>query len=53
MIPTLKEVGEMIQGSSAVCSYIASGLLSDFCPNLKRIRQLMFEKNWLQELWKG
>lgn len=47
--PALKEVAEMIRESAAVWSQIASELLPDSWPNLKRMRELMFEKNRLFE----
>ena len=47
--PTLKEVAEVIRQSAAVWSEIASGLLPDSWPNLKRMRELMLGKNRLFE----
>ena len=47
--PALKEAAAMIWESAGVWSKIASGLLPDSWPNLKRMRQLMFEKNRLFE----
>jgi hypothetical protein len=47
--PALKEVAEMILKSATVWSQIASGLLPDSCSNLKRMKELMFEKNKLFE----
>jgi hypothetical protein len=47
--PTLKEVAEMFRQSAVVWSEIASGLLPDSWPNLKRMRELMLEKNQLFE----
>ena len=47
--PALKEVAGMMRESAAVWSEIASGLLPDPWPNLKRMRELMFEKNQLFE----
>jgi len=47
--PALKEVAEMIRQSARVWSEIASGLLPDSWPNLKRMRELMLEKDRLFE----
>jgi hypothetical protein len=47
--PSLKEVAEMMRQSAVVWSQIAAGFLPDSEPNLKRMRQLMFEKNRLFE----
>jgi hypothetical protein len=47
--PSLKEVAEMMRQSAGIWSQIAVGLLPDSEPNLKRMRQLMFEKNRLFE----
>ena len=47
--PALKEVAEMMHQSAAVWSQIASGLLPDSWPNLKRMKELMFGKNRLFE----
>lgn len=47
--PALKEVAEMIRESAAVWSEIASGLMPDSWPNLRRMRELMLEKNRLFE----
>jgi hypothetical protein len=47
--PSLKEVAEMMRQSAVVWSQIAAGLLPDSWPNLKRMRQLMVEKNRLFE----
>ena len=47
--PALKEVAELMRESATVWSEIASGLLPDSCPNLKRMRELMWEKNRLFE----
>ncbi|GAG95770.1 unnamed protein product, partial [marine sediment metagenome] len=47
--PALKEAAAMIWELAGVWSKIASGLLPDSWPNLKRMRQLMFEKNRLFE----
>ncbi len=45
----LKEVAEMMRESAEVWSEIASGFLPDSWPNLKRMRELMLEKNGLFE----
>jgi len=47
--PALEEVVEMILESAGVWSEIASRLLPDSWSNLKKMRQLMFEKNRLFE----
>lgn len=47
--PALKEVAEMLRESAAVWSEIASGLMPDSWPNLKKMRELMWEKNRLFE----
>ena len=47
--PALKEAAEMMQESAVVWSEIASGFLPDSWPNLKRMRELMLEKNRLFE----
>ena len=47
--PALKEVAELMKQSAAVWSQIAAGFLPDSWPNLKRMRQLMLEKNRLFE----
>jgi len=47
--PVLKEVAEMMWESAAAWSEVASGFLPDSWPNLKRMRELMFEKNHLFE----
>ena len=47
--PALKEVAQMMRQSAAVWSEIASGFLPDSWPNLKRMRELMWEKNRLFE----
>ncbi len=47
--PALREVAEMMRQSAAVWSEIASGFLSDSWPNLKRMKELMLEKNRLFE----
>ena len=47
--PALKEVAAMMWESARVWSEIASGLLPDSWLNLKRMRELMFEKNRLFE----
>jgi len=47
--PALKEVAEMMRESAAVWSEIASGLMPDSWPNLKRMRELMWKKNRLFE----
>ena len=47
--PSLKEVAEMMRQSAGIWSQIAAELLPDSWPNLKGMRQLMFEKNRLFE----
>lgn len=47
--PALKEVAEMMRLSAGIWSQIASGLLPDSWPNLRRMRQLILEKNRLFE----
>jgi len=47
--PALNEIAEMMRKSAEVWSEIASGFLPDSCPNLKRMKELMFEKNRLFE----
>ncbi len=47
--PVLKEVAELMRETAAVWSEIASGLMPDSWSNLKRIRELMWEKNRLFE----
>ena len=47
--PALKEIAEMMRQSAAVWSQIASGLLPDSWSNLKRMRELFWEKNRLFE----
>jgi len=47
--PALKEVAEMMRESAKVWSGIASGLMPDSWPNLKRMRELMWEKDRLFE----
>lgn len=47
--PALKEVAEMLRESAKVWSEIASGLMPDSWPNLKKMRELMWEKNRLFE----
>ena len=47
--PALREIAEMMRQSAAVWSQIASGLLPDSWPNLKRMRELFWEKNRLFE----
>ena len=47
--PALKQVAEIMWESAGVWSQIASGLLPDSWPNLKRIRELIVEKNRLFE----
>jgi hypothetical protein len=47
--PSLKEVAEMMRQSAGIWSQIAAGLLPDSWPDLRRMRQLMFEKNQLFE----
>ncbi len=43
--PALKEVAGMMRESAGVWSEIASGFLPDSWPSLKRMRELMIEKN--------
>ena len=47
--PSLKEVAEMMRQSAVTWSQIAAELMPDSWPNLKRMRQLMIEKNKLFE----
>ena len=47
--PALKEVSEMMRQSATIWSEIASGLLPDSWPTLKRIKELIVEKNTLFE----
>jgi hypothetical protein len=47
--PSLKEVAEMMRQSAVIWSQIAEGFLPDSWPNLKRMRQLIVEKNRLFE----
>jgi len=47
--PALKDVAEKMWKSAAIWSDIASGLMPDSWPNLKRMRKLMLEKNRLFE----
>jgi len=47
--PALKEVAAMMRESAKVWSEIASGLMPDSRPNLRRMRELMWEKNQLFE----
>jgi len=47
--PALKEVAEMMRESAKVWSEIASGLMPDSWPNLKRMRELMWKKDRLFE----
>lgn len=47
--PALSEVAVLFRQSASVWSGIAAGLLPDSCPNLKRIRELLIEKNGLFE----
>ena len=47
--PALKEVAEMMREAAGAWSEIALRLLPDSWPNLKRIRELMLEKNRLFE----
>jgi len=47
--PDLKEVAETFRNSGKVWSEIATGVLPDACPTLKRTRELMIEKNRLFE----
>jgi hypothetical protein len=45
--PALKEVAEMMRESAKVWSGIASGLMPDSWPNLRRMRELMWQKDRL------
>jgi len=47
--PLLKEVAEMMRQSAVIWSQIAARFLPDSWPNLKRMRQLIVEKNRLFE----
>ena len=47
--PSLKEVAEMMRQSAVIWSQIAARFLPDSWPNLKRMRQLIVEKNRLFE----
>ena len=47
--PALNEVAKLMRQSAVVWSQIASGLLPDSWPSLKRMRELMVEKNRLFE----
>ena len=47
--PALKEVVGMMRQSAGVWSKIASGLMPDAWPNLRRMRELMWKKNRLFE----
>jgi hypothetical protein len=47
--PALKEVAAMMRESAKVWSEIASGLMPDSWPNLKRMRELMWKKDRLFE----
>jgi len=47
--PALREVAEMMRESAKVWSEIAAGLMPDSWPNLKRMRELILEKNRLFE----
>jgi hypothetical protein len=47
--PALKEVAEMMRQSAGIWSRIAAGFLPDSQPNLKRMRELIVEKNRLFE----
>jgi hypothetical protein len=47
--PALNEVARLMRQSAVVWSQIASGLLPDSWPSLKRMRELMVEKNRLFE----
>ncbi len=47
--PALKEVAKTIRQSAGIWSQIASGLLPDSWPNLRKMRQLIIEKNRLFE----
>jgi hypothetical protein len=47
--PDLEEIATMFRDSARVWSEIATGVLPDFCPTLKRTRELTIEKNRLFE----
>jgi hypothetical protein len=47
--PALREVAEMMREAAAVWSEIAAGLMPDSWPNLRRMRELILEKNRLFE----
>ncbi len=47
--PALKEVAKLMRQSAIVWSQIASGLMPDSWPSLKRMRELIVEKNRLFE----
>jgi len=47
--PALKEIAEMMHQSAKVWSEIASGFLPDSWPTLRRIKELIIEKNRLFE----
>ena len=47
--PALKEVSDMMCQSATIWSEIASGFLPDSWPTLKRIKELIVEKNKLFE----
>lgn len=47
--PALNEVARLLQRSAAVWSQIASGLMPDSWPSLKRMRELILDKNRLFE----
>jgi len=47
--PALKEVAEIVRQSAEIWGQIASGFMPDSWPNLKRMRQLIVEKNQLFE----
>ncbi len=47
--PALNEVAKLMRQSAAVWSQIASGLMPDSWPSLKRMRELIVEKNQLFE----
>ena len=47
--PALKEVSEIMRQSATIWSEIASGFLPDSSPTLKRVKELILEKNSLFE----
>jgi hypothetical protein len=47
--PALKEIAALMRQSAGIWSQIAAGFLPDSWPNLRRMRELMLEKNRLFE----